>query len=185
MDWNSTRTQLVPAREDGGAGSAAAGDRARRPARETGAGPEDLHQELEGVEVALAPEHLRRRRIGGREGPLRRAPRDLPVDQAQHLEVGVDPREVRLHPILVEQAARILEAGLARVVVRDLVGALEQTRGAERHAVVILLARDELPALVLAAHAARDARARLRSRIGIERPTCSAAEGSARTASQP
>ena len=63
---------------------------------------EDLHQEPERLEVELGAEHLDRRAVADVEHALRRLPRHLPVHQPQHLELGVHPGEVELHPLLVD-----------------------------------------------------------------------------------
>ena len=45
---------------------------------------------------------------------LGRLPRHLPVHEPQHLELGVDPGQVELHPLLVDHPAAVGQLGVLR-----------------------------------------------------------------------
>ena len=64
----------------------------------------------------------------------------------------MDPRlhlcEIDLHPLLIDHALAIRPLRLAGPVDDGFVGALDHARRTERHAFMVQLARDQLPALV-------------------------------------
>src|SRR5581483_2371799 len=82
------------------------------------------------------------------ERPARHAPRLLPIEEFQHLHLGLDAREVELHPRPVDHPAAVGEARLARPRADVVEDAVDEADGAERDPFVVQLRRDEPPAAV-------------------------------------
>src|SRR5438552_2191125 len=113
--------------------------------------PDDLEHQPERLEVELGAENLGRRRVGDVEPALRGRPRHLPVDELEELELGVDPRQVELDPLLVDHPPSVGELGLLRPLAHLGQRALDDPRRAQRDALVVELVRNEAPAVVLSA----------------------------------
>ncbi len=77
--------------------------------RNVGRRPDHLGEQSQGLQVELGPEDLDRRGVGDVEVTLGRGPGDLPVDQPQELELGVDLRQVDPHPFLVDHSPAVGE----------------------------------------------------------------------------
>ena len=110
--------------------------------------------EPEGPQVELGPEDLDDRGVGHVEVALGGLPGHLPVDEAEELELGVHPGQVLLHPLLVDDPAPVGELG--RLGPGPHVGQdpLDDAGRAQGDPLVVELVRDQVPALVLAAHQA-------------------------------
>src|SRR5262245_39239171 len=80
-------------------------DRVRRTGAQRARLAHHLEQQLVDLDVRLAAEDLHRRRLGEVERPARHAPRLLPVEELQYLELGEDAREMRLHPRTLDHSA--------------------------------------------------------------------------------
>ena len=70
--------------------------------------PDDLHERAIRLERDLGAEDLRRGCVGGVE-PRARGPRDLPVHELEELGAGMDARERRRDPLLVDDAPSVGE----------------------------------------------------------------------------
>src|SRR5918995_1110048 len=108
------------------------------------------HAHAEGGEVVLGAEHLDGAGVGHIEGAPGGVPGHLPVGEPQELEAGVGLGEVELHPLLVDDsmpaAGQRGRPGPLDGLVEHLLG---HPRAAQRDPLVVELAGDELPAVVL------------------------------------
>ena len=112
---------------------------------------DDLHQEAEGSKVELSSEHLDDRGVCDVEMALGRLPGDLPVDEPEELDLGLDAAEVLLNPFLVDDSAAVRELGVTGPCGHIGERAVDNARRAQGHALSVELAGDEAPAVVLAA----------------------------------
>src|SRR4051812_15222747 len=99
----------------------------------------------------LGAEDFRRTGIGDVEHTALGIPANFPVLQAEELEARIGTGEVELHPLLVDDAAAVGELRLLSPTTHLVEGTVDHAGGAEGDALVVELAGDELPSLVLAA----------------------------------
>ena len=76
------------------------------PSRHEARGADDLEQQPVALDEELGAHDLHGRRLGHVRDAGRDRPRRAPVEQLQRLELGVDARQVELHPGLVEHRGR-------------------------------------------------------------------------------
>ena len=113
---------------------------------------EQLPVHLEGE---LRPVDLRGGRVGGVQA-LVGGPRHLPVQELEDLDLGVGAGQDDLGPFVVDHGAPVGQSMRLRPS-PDVGQAPEQPRArADRHALVVELIRDQLPALVLGPHEVLD-----------------------------
>ncbi len=121
---------------------------ARRVDLDVGLGAEALHEQAVGLDVELAAEDLGGRGVG-RAQALVDPPGDLPVDELQELDLGVDLGQVGLHPFLVDDPPAVRELGLLGPFAGLGEGPLDGGRRQESDPLAVELVGDQLPALVL------------------------------------
>ncbi len=127
-------------------------DSSRRSAGQWSLVAHDLHQQARGFHVELGAVHLDRRSVGRiqRLAALRE-PRNPPVRELQELELGVHAGEVYLHPFLVDDAPAVGQLRLLRPTANVVELAFDDSRRAQRDALVVQLVGDQRPALILLA----------------------------------
>ena len=115
-------------------------------------GTQHLHQQPVGLGGQLGAEYFGRRRIGGRQGfTCRRTAEEFPVDQLEHLGLGVHPGQVELHPLRVDEPRPAGVLGVLRPLANLAQGQEYWLRRHQGDALVIELVGHQLPATVLLA----------------------------------
>ncbi|AFP42179.1 hypothetical protein MSMEI_5745 [Mycolicibacterium smegmatis MC2 155] len=130
---------LDPAAQQGAAGVTA---QRRR-------GTQHLHEQPVGLGGQLGAVHLGRRRVGRRRRGLGRG--ELPVDELEHLGLGVHAGQVELHPLRVDQSLAVHVLGVLRPLPHAVERDVDGLGRHERDPFVVELVGDQLPALVLLA----------------------------------
>ena len=79
-------------------------------------------------------------------------PCDLPVDESQELDPGVNLGQVELHPLVVDHALAICADVLLCPTTNLKVTLLQQARGTQRYALMVQLAHNQAPTVVLSSN---------------------------------
>ena len=76
-------------------------------------------------------------------------PCDLPVDESQELDPGMNLCQVELNPLVIDHALAISADVFLRPAANLKVALLQQARGTQRYTLMVQLAHDQAPTVVL------------------------------------